>query len=31
MTSDEDKKEIAETFKALDVNGDGVISLKELL
>lgn len=31
MTSDEDKESLLETFKALDENGDGMISRKELL
>ena len=31
MTSDEDKQNLLETFKALDENGDGMISREELL
>ena len=31
MTSDEDKESLLETFKAIDENGDGMISRKELL
>ena len=31
MSSDDDKKDLLETFKALDVNSDGMISRKELL
>ncbi len=31
MSSDDDKKDLLETFKALDINSDGMISRKELL
>ena len=31
VVSDDDKKDLLETFKALDVNSDGMISRKELL
>jgi len=31
MTSDEDRASLLETFKALDTNGDGMISREELV
>lgn len=31
MASDEDKVNLLETFKALDLNGDGMVSRQELI